>query len=135
MFLDKDYLLIFSERLRYLRENNNLTQQQLSDNLKKQNINISKDMISSYERCTREVKITQIIAFCKYFNTSFDFLLGFTQIPYVTDSQKTGDIDFEIKKFLESKKIDEKTFIELLDFIQSILRGVLFDGKSKNSNL
>lgn len=64
MKTQKDIFLAFSERLKFLREENQFTQKELSDRLKMLNYNISEDMISAFERGISEPKLSQIHAFC-----------------------------------------------------------------------
>ena len=61
----------FSERLKELRLENKLTQAKLSEA-----VGISQTAISSYEVGRAKATEDVIVAFCKYFNVSADFMLG-----------------------------------------------------------
>lgn len=61
----------FAERLKELRLENNLTQNQLSINTK-----LSQSIISAYEAGKKSPTMDVIIIFCKYFNVSSDFIIG-----------------------------------------------------------
>lgn len=61
----------FSERLKELREENNLTQVELS-----KKINISTACINRWEKGLRVPNIDSIILLCKFFNCSAGYLIG-----------------------------------------------------------
>lgn len=61
------------ERIKELREDNDLKQRQLAKIL-----NISQSTYSSYEVGNREIPIYLLIALAKFYNTSVDYLLGIT---------------------------------------------------------
>lgn len=66
-------------RLRDLREDNDLTQQQLADYLC-----IRQNTYSQYETGHRQVPVEVLIALAAFYNTSTDYLLGLTKqkTPY-----------------------------------------------------
>lgn len=61
------------ERIKELREDNDLKQRQLAKIL-----NISQSTYSSYEVGNREIPIYLLIALVKFYDTSVDYLLGIT---------------------------------------------------------
>lgn len=61
----------FNIRLRKLRENENLTQQQIAER-----INVSKSLISAYELGTRLPSYNNLIKLSNIFKVSTDYLLG-----------------------------------------------------------
>ena len=61
----------FAERLKELREENNLTQYELS-----KKINISTACINRWEKNLRVPNIDSIIILCKFFDCSSDYLIG-----------------------------------------------------------
>lgn len=67
-------------RIKALRKEKNLTQQQLSAELKKNNIKLSKSLISAYER--EEVPLNQdkIREVARYFGVSINYLCGRSNI-------------------------------------------------------
>jgi len=67
---------IFCERVKLLRETNNLTQKQLA-----KNINISDKTISMIETKQRAATIEVIYALADYFIVSIDYLVGRTDNP------------------------------------------------------
>ena len=65
--------MTFIERLRAIRKNNGLTQEQLA-----QMLNTSQTMYARYERGANEMPIHHLVAICKFYNVSADYLLGTT---------------------------------------------------------
>ena len=60
----------FIEKLRGLREDNDLTQQQIADVL-----GTSQTMYARYERGANEMPIRHLVALCKFYNVSADYFL------------------------------------------------------------
>ena len=63
--------MTYQERLRALREDNDLTQIQIATML-----GIAQTTYSQYELDKRPMPIEYIIALCKFYNVSSDYLLG-----------------------------------------------------------
>ena len=72
----------FVEKLRGLREDNDLTQTQLA-----QVLGTSQTMYARYERGANEMPMRHIITICKFYNVSADYLLDTT--PSKLHKQKT----------------------------------------------
>ena len=66
----------YMDKLRGLREDNDLTQQQVAELL-----GTSQTMYARYERCANELPVRHLIALCKLYNISADVLLGTTPDP------------------------------------------------------
>ena len=66
----------YLDRLRGLREDNDLTQTQVADVL-----GTSQTMYARYERGANELPIRHLITLCKYYNVSADYLLNTTPDP------------------------------------------------------
>ena len=66
--------LTFGEKVRDLRENMNLNQTQLGEA-----VNMTQRKISYIERGTYEPGIDDIVALCKFFKVSADYLLGISE--------------------------------------------------------
>lgn len=60
----------FLEKLRGLREDNDLTQAQIAEVL-----GTSQTMYARYERGANEMPIRHLVTLCKYYNVSADYLL------------------------------------------------------------
>ena len=62
-----------TEKLRGLREDNDLTQQQIADIL-----GTSQTMYARYERGANEMPIHHLVTLCKFYNVSADYFLNTT---------------------------------------------------------
>lgn len=69
-------MLTYIEKLRGLREDNDLTQAQIAEIL-----GTSQTMYARYERGANELPIRHFITLCKFYNVSADYLLGTTPDP------------------------------------------------------
>ena len=65
----------YIKRIRDMREDNDKTQQEIADVL-----GTSQTMYARYERGANEMPIRHLIALCKYYGVSADYLLGLTDI-------------------------------------------------------
>ena len=63
----KDY----TERIRDLREDHDKTQQEIADYL-----GTTQQVYSRYEKGINELPIRHLIALCRYYNVSSDYILG-----------------------------------------------------------
>lgn len=64
------------KRLRELRLEKKVSQQQLADIL-----HVTQQSIHKYEHGTAEPDLSIIIAMAKYFDTSVDYLIGYSDVP------------------------------------------------------
>ena len=64
----------YVKRIRDLREDNDKTQQEIADVL-----GTSQTMYARYERGANELPIRHLIALCRYYKVSADYLLGLTE--------------------------------------------------------
>lgn len=73
------------ERIRALREDNDLTQKEIASIL-----NMSQTGYSKYETGENDIPTKILIDLAKYYNTSIDYLLGVTDIkePYLRSKKK-----------------------------------------------
>lgn len=71
MSIGGDYM--FGDRLRSLRENKNLTQQKVADDL-----NIKRENLSNYERNKREPDYEMLKKLAEYYGVSRSYILGET---------------------------------------------------------
>lgn len=116
--------LIFSERLKFLRQEQALTQKQLASKLNAYGFDISDDTISSIERCVIEAKTNHIEAFCQFFNVTPDFLFGYTQS---SNNKKNEKYNFTF--ILNSAGIHEKDLLSVKVSIENLLEMI-----KENSN-
>ena len=64
-------MLAYIKRIRDLREDHDKTQQEIADIL-----GTSQTMYARYERGANEMPIRHLIALCKYYKVSSDYILG-----------------------------------------------------------
>lgn len=67
--------LNYRQRIRDLREDADKTQTQIADYL-----GTSQTMYARYERDANEMPIRYLVALCKYYQVSADYILGFTNV-------------------------------------------------------
>ena len=65
---------VYIKRIRDLREDNDKTQQEIADVL-----GTSQTMYARYERGANELPLRHLIALCKYYNVSADYILGLSE--------------------------------------------------------
>lgn len=75
----------YMQRLRNLREDHDLTQAQVAKIL-----GTSQTMYARYERGASELPIRHLIALCRHYRVSADFVLGLESPPREKTGQKGG---------------------------------------------
>lgn len=65
--------MYYTERLKELREDNDLTQEQVANAL-----GLKREQYRRYETGINEIKASHIIKFAKFYQVSTDYLLGLT---------------------------------------------------------
>ena len=83
MILGGGSMLTYPEKLRGLREDNDLTQTQIADVL-----GTSQTMYARYERGANELPIRHLVTLCRLYNVSADYFLG--TVPDTQRKQKTA---------------------------------------------
>lgn len=94
-------MILFSKRLKELRKEAGLTQQQLGDKL-----NVTKGSICSYENGTRMASIDILIQMCNIFRVDLDYLIG-TDSYIVSDRNESYGMRManeEIELIIELRK-------------------------------
>ena len=66
----------YVRRMRDLREDHDMTQQEVADLL-----GTSQTMYARYERGANEMPIHHLIVLCRFYKVSADYILGFTDVP------------------------------------------------------
>lgn len=84
--------------LKELREEKEITQQQLADTIK-----ISQSKIARYELNKSEPKASEIKKFCKFFNISADYLIGIENEFGIKEEFEYTDGTHQIKHKKERK--------------------------------
>ena len=70
-------------QIKYIRENYDVTQQELGEYL-----NLSKSSISHYEKNDRDIPFRKLSMISNYFHLSIDYILGLTSIKNYSDLKK-----------------------------------------------
>lgn len=99
--------MTFGQRLRELRIERGLTQEELGKRIK-----LSKSNISKYESGDVEPNMQTITEISKLFKCSTDFLLGTTQHP--EEGLVKDDLTYEIEELSEESRKDLENYIKLL---------------------
>jgi DNA-binding XRE family transcriptional regulator len=68
--------MYYTQRLKDLREDRDLTQEQVAKEL-----NMKREQYRRYENGINEIKAKHIILFAQYYNVSTDYILGLTNNP------------------------------------------------------
>ncbi len=98
----------FGQRLKHIRENNNLTRDDLANEL-----NISYSTISKYETNVRFPDQEMLCKIADLFNVTTDYLLGRSNIPNPYIKEDISNV-CEIKKLSPESQDELKKYIELL---------------------
>lgn len=110
--------MIFGERLKFLRDENNITQDELSKFL-----GVGRPTIAGYETKGKQPSYETLIKIANFFNVSIDYLLGRTEnrdtstLPAMNNlAEYNADIELikEIHKLSPESQKDLKKYIELL---------------------
>lgn len=68
--------MYYTQRLKDLREDNDLTQEELAEKL-----GMKREQYRRYENGINEIKAKHIIMFANFYNVSTDYILGLTNNP------------------------------------------------------
>lgn len=100
-------MLYFGTKLRKLRKENELTQQQLADKL-----DVTKGTVSAYETNAKYPSIEVLIKISNVFSISSDYLLGLSQTSAFENSKLTDEqnllITELVKQFVHLNNITRK---------------------------
>ena len=87
--------MAYYPRLRDLREDNDLTQNQVV-----QDLQIHKTTYTNYEQGKREIPLNLAIQLAKYYNVTLDYIAG------LTNEKRPLYSDVKLKRLRREKKID-----------------------------
>lgn len=133
----------FAQRLKYLRKDLNLTQEDLAEKL-----SISRSTVAGYETERKEPDYTMLEKLADFFNVSVDYLLGRTAIRESSTASATpeekyppiSDVEEAIKIILEQpglmlkgEALSDESKIILANAIQMGLRTAEEINKKKSS--
>ncbi len=111
--------MIYNERLKLLREKNNLTQEKLGTL-----INVTKQGYNHFETEYTIMPTKHLNAICNYFNVSFDYIFGFTNITQYKNSKKELDlntISIRLKEFRKSNTLTQVKLAETLNIVKGTI--------------
>ena len=99
-------------RIKNLREELNMTQQELADKLEG-----AKSTIAMYEKGDRKPSLKVLVKLSEIFNCSIDYLLGKTDIR---NPEKQIKDDFQFAYHKESEGLSEEEIKEALEFYKLV---------------
>jgi transcriptional regulator with XRE-family HTH domain len=100
---------MIGERLRLLREEKELTQQQIANG-----INSTQQKISNYEKDIVEPDCETLIKLANFFNTTTDYILGRTNLQYQGEMTSVYHQNTPIADLPEEAIMELKVFTEYL---------------------
>lgn len=97
-------MVYFGIRLKELRKNNNLTQQELADKM-----SLVKSSISAYEKSAKYPSVEVLVKLCHYFNVSADYLLGLSDNKSLKDYDLTEEqIEIVMKIIIQFHQLNNQ---------------------------
>ncbi len=110
--------MIYSEKLKDIREENGYKQYEISDFL-----NLNKDMYGQFEREKTIMPIKHLITLCDFYNVSLDYIFGFTDIRQYIEAHninilKAGE---RLKNFRKSCGLTQKQLSDKLNIASTMI--------------
>ncbi len=99
--------MIYSKKLKEIREEKNVTQEEISSIL-----NISRGVYSIYETESQIIPIKHLDVLSNYFNVSIDYLFQFTDIKNY-DNSNPINLEVSVKRLKEFRKDNKITQVNL----------------------
>ena len=107
------------KNIKRLREERELSQQQLADKLSTSQQNIYK-----YERDITEPDISTLIRLADFFETSIDYIIGYTSIPHKIEPVEKFELNHDEAELMEKyRKLNGNARQNLQNIIDTILSG------------
>jgi len=113
--------MIYKERLKNIREENEVKQQELADLL-----DVHFTAYSQFEREYTIIPIKHLNTICNFFNISLDYIFGFTNEKNYDNNKKEIDIELSgerLKNFRKENKITQEKLASILNTTQSNIVG------------
>lgn len=123
----------YKERLKEMREENELTQEQLA-----KSINITRGAYKQYELQYDIIPINHLNSICNYFQVSFDYIFNFCNLKnYENNSQEFDSKKFaiRIKELRKNKSVKQDIFAKSINTNQSMISDYENGKKFINTNL
>lgn len=111
--------MIYSDKLKELREDKNINQLNLAKILK-----IDNSLFAKYEKEYYLIPIKHLNTLCNYFNVSMDYIFGFTDKLNYKNSINEIDIiksATRLKEFRKEHKITQEKLAKILNMARSAL--------------
>ncbi len=109
--------MLVGQRIRILREENDITQNELGEKL-----SVSKTTISHYENDSRTPSIETLIQLADFFQVDLDYILGVESVGYsekrsVQMSDEEIDFILELRRMMTYKKIisNPKKYVQAIE--------------------
>lgn len=112
------YQFLF-QRLKDVREDNELTQQEMAEIL-----NTSQSNYSRWEKSTKIIPLTKLNDFCNYFNVDMDYVIGTTNKKISNNFNASLDkkiISQRIKELRKTYNITQNDLASILNTTQSTI--------------
>ena len=104
--------MIYKEKLKFLREKNNLTQKELGDF-----IGIDRKAYNHFETEYTIIPIKHLNSICNYFNCSIDYILNFNDTINYPKVQNNIEINLSATRLKELRKENNITQDKLADIL------------------
>ena len=111
--------MIYSEKLKELREENNLTQEKTS-----QIINVSKQAYNHFEKEYTIIPIKHLIVLCNYFNISLDYIFNLNKnlnYPHIKNTIDLKIISYRLKEFRKENNLTQEKLAEELKVVKGTI--------------
>lgn len=116
----------FPDKIKWLRNQENLTQKEMSDS-----IGVSVITIQSWEKGTKSPSMSAIISIANLFSVSTDYLLGFT-LEKERHSQPVSDTELQL---LEDYRLLDKHGREVVEAICSIEKSRVLEERTREQKV
>ena len=117
------------KNLKKLREIHGLSQQRFADLF-----NLSQQSIYKYENDISEPSIETLTKIADYFNTSIDYLVDFTDIPYQLEKLNVEILYHTEKELIDNYRCISPAYRNLIDaLVETHLREIILKQNIQNS--
>ena len=118
--------MIYGEKLKYLREEKELTQKDLGDL-----IEVHAATYSQFERESSIIPIKRLNTYANFFNVSIDYLFNFTNIKQYENSKKEPNLKLSGERLKEVRKENKVTQVKLANLLNTTQSNIVGYEKGK----
>ena len=118
--------MIYSERLKYLREEQEITQNELANLLQ-----IHFATYSQFEREYTIIPIKKLNILANFFHVSIDYLFGFTSIKQYNNSKREINLNISGERLKEFRKENKSTQVKLANVLNTTQSNIVGYEKGK----